>query len=251
MRDNALQVEYVVAGRAILWSRASLFGGVAPAHPMPVENETVSIQPFPATRGITGQAGMVVQSVSRGIGVTLTGYVAGELAYAGTSLPLLAMPHHSFGQSWIGGGAATGIALSTKSALETCTELLNARRGRLRPEQFQALARQLNALLSDEDELVASRIDVSAVSLDGLIEFIVHHQPARHPNIAITRDGRFSASWMQSRQTKITLTFDANRIGGDWVGVDLGANPPALHRGAFLVDSLSGIAQPFRTWIKA
>jgi hypothetical protein len=112
----------------------------------------------------------------------------------------------------------------------------------LQADQITALQRQLAALL-DADDPPEQR--VSLLSLDGLISFLAQHRPAIHPNLSLTADGRFSASWQQGRRAKLTLTFD--REGGDWVGVDLDAKRRAT--GGFVVNSLAGIAQPYRSWM--
>jgi hypothetical protein len=152
---------------------------------------------------------------------------------------------------FLGKGSTTPINIAgKKSAFETCHNLLIARRGLLTVEQFSALDRQLKSLLAeDDDNLETTEISVSPTSLDGLIEFLARHRPDSHPNIALTREGRFTASWSRGKRAKITLIFD--REGGDWVGVDLDSQPTARASGAFVINSLAGIAQPFRTWIKA
>jgi len=137
-----------------------------------------------------------------------------------------------------------------KSSLAVCSDLLLARRGLLTVEQVSAIQRQLQSLLGTEDDEFESRdIVISPTSLDGLIEFLARINPDAHPNISVSRDGRFTASWSHGKRAKITLIFD--REGGDWVGVDLEARPPVRSAGAFVVNSLAGITQPFRSWIKA
>ena len=137
-----------------------------------------------------------------------------------------------------------------KSAFEVCTDLLLARRGLLPVEQVSAIQRQLQSLLGTEDDEFESRdIAISPISLDGLIEFLARNNPDSHPNISVSRDGRFMASWSHGKRAKITLIFD--REGGDWVGVDLDTRPPIRDAGAFVVNSLFGITKPFRSWIKA
>ena len=137
-----------------------------------------------------------------------------------------------------------------KSALTVCTDLLLARRGLLSIEQVSAIQRQLQSLLGTEDDEFESRdTAISPISLDGLIEFLARNNPDSHPNISLSRDGRFMASWSHGKRAKITLIFD--REGGDWVGVDLDTRPPIRDAGAFVVNSLFGITKPFRSWIKA
>lgn len=142
-----------------------------------------------------------------------------------------------------------GYATDNKSALAICRDLLSARRGLLTTEQVVALENQLNSLLADDDELEASGITISPTSLDGLIEFLAMHLPDVHPNISVSREGRFTASWLHGKKAKITLSFDQE--GGDWVGVDLRKETLERKTGAFVINSLAGIAQPFRSWIKA
>jgi hypothetical protein len=260
MSNNAPQIEQVMAGRAILWSDASESGSV-PAHVMPTANETGDESTRP--RHVTSQTNLITIDPSQNadvvLGVAWVGHafgadlLASKSAFARTLLPFLILPQPISTQAapeTILTSAATGTPLPSKSILATCRDLLNSRRGLLRPEQFAALLRQINALLLDEDELIANRVVVSAASLDGLIEFIVRHQLPTHPNVAIARNGRFTASWTHGKRAKITLTFDANRVGGEWIGVDLGIQPPARHDGAFIIDSLAGIARPFQSWIK-
>jgi hypothetical protein len=148
-------------------------------------------------------------------------------------------------------GNATPINISDKqSAFEICHDLLLARRGLLTVEQVAALDRQLKSILADEeDNFELSGISVSPTSLDGLIKFLARHRPASHPNIALTREGHFTASWLGGKRAKVTLIFDQE--GGDWIGVDLESRPAVRCAGAFVVNSLAGIAQPFRSWIKA
>jgi hypothetical protein len=178
--------------------------------------------------------------------------LADEFAKCVGTATIYQLPHHGSLTAGLESAAATDVPFAIESALVTCSELLRARRGLLQHEQFEALGRQLDALLSDEDELVAEGIVVSVVSLDGLIGFLARHRWAgQHPNIAITRDGRFSASWVHGWGAKVTLAFDTNGIGGEWVGVDIGTRPPVRREGAFVLDSLDGVLQPFRSWIKS
>lgn len=146
-------------------------------------------------------------------------------------------------------GNATPInILGARTAFEIASELLFARRGILTPNQFIALCRQIRSLLTDESGNAIQSV-ISQTSLDGLIGFLSRHRPDSHPNVALTRDGRFSASWLFGKRAKITLVFD--RVGGEWTGVNLDAQPVIRGSGAFVVNSLSGIAKPFRSWIKA
>jgi hypothetical protein len=131
------------------------------------------------------------------------------------------------------------------SRLAQSTMLLDARRGLISDVQYGALYRQLTSLLGDDENVGTHQ--VSIISLDALITFLGQHQPNTHPNISLGRDGRFAASWTPSKKQKVTLFFD--RDGGDWIGIDLLATPPRA-TGSFIVSSLSGIARPFRNWIK-
>jgi hypothetical protein len=145
------------------------------------------------------------------------------------------------------GGPVWIVGSGPSSALGKSCELLEARRGLLRSEQYEAFRRQLSALLSDEDELNRRGIGPSMISLDALVQFVARHQPRVHPNISMDRNGRFSASW-GGRRAKVTLVFDQE--GGDWTGIDLDARPPVRATGAFVLDSLAGVGQRFRDWIK-
>lgn len=145
------------------------------------------------------------------------------------------------------GAAAAAGSLSTKSALERSLELLQSRRGLLWSDQVLALERQLNSLLSDEDELVENGMTISTASLDGLVDFLAAHRPHTHPRLSLTRNGRFAASWSPYNRAKLTLIF--TREAADWVGVDLDATTPVRDKGVVLIDSLNGMPLPFRSWI--
>jgi hypothetical protein len=110
-----------------------------------------------------------------------------------------------------------------------------------------ALERQLNSLLSDEDELVENGMTISTASLDGLVDFLAAHRLHTHPRLSLTRNGRFAASWSPYSRAKLTLIF--TREAADWVGVDLDATTPVRDKGVVLIDSLNGMPPPFRSWI--
>jgi hypothetical protein len=140
---------------------------------------------------------------------------------------------------------AADVSIGRTSA--QCYLLLLSRRGLLADEQFFALRRQLSSIFAAADE--SDDVTVSLTSLDGLIEFLARNQPDSHPSVSVGRDGRFAASWMHGPRAKVTLVFD--RTGGEWAGVDLEARPPVRGKGSFVVNSLFGITQTFRNWIKA
>lgn len=145
------------------------------------------------------------------------------------------------------GGATPRHSLWKQSSLAICLDLVSSRQGLLTSDQALSLQRQLKSLLAEDEEGNAPA--VSPTSLDGLIGFLISNLPDRHPNLSIARDGRFSASWSCGPRAKATLLFEQE--GGDWTGVDLEANPPFRQTGAFVINSLTGISQPFRSWIKA
>jgi hypothetical protein len=126
-------------------------------------------------------------------------------------------------------------------------KFLSFRKGLLSPEQLHSLELQMTALLAEGDDGELAAPEVSLLSLDTLIEFLSRYRPRTHPNLAIAKSGLFSASWTHGRRAKITLSFD--RDGGEWVGVDLDAK--IRNSGAFVRDSLAGIALPYREWITA
>lgn len=130
-----------------------------------------------------------------------------------------------------------------KSPFETCLEILQARRGLLAEKQLTSLQRQVSFLLLPE-----GAPSVSTGSLNGLIDFIGRHKPVAHPNLSLTRNGKFAASWSSGPRAKVTLTFD--RDGGDWVGMDLTKAPAVRASGAFVIDSLAGLTQPFKSWVQ-
>jgi hypothetical protein len=136
-----------------------------------------------------------------------------------------------------------------RTALATCSELLQSRRGLLRPHEVSALERQLTSLLSDHDEIAESGLTVSTASLDGLIAFLSAHRPNMHPRLSLTRSGLFAASWSPHGRAKLTLTFTHD--AAEWVGVDLAALPPVRGNAAIVIGSLAGMRQPFRGWITA
>jgi hypothetical protein len=127
------------------------------------------------------------------------------------------------------------------STLSSCKELLAARKGLLSYDQFESLGKQLTSLLLDLDD----GLQISIVSLDALISFLSKHRPPQ-PNIALTKHGRFTASWTSGRRAKITLTFDQE--GGTWVAVNLDDGTRAI--GAFVINSLDGISRPYRGWVR-
>jgi hypothetical protein len=200
--------------------------------------------------------GHFLAGIANGSVQTLIGS-GGALAVANGSV----LTFTNSGGALVGGGPAltiiggSGSALTSyvgssddaTSVLARCCELLQSRRGLLRPYEIVALERQLIALLSDADEIAESELTVSMRSLDGLIEFLAEHRPRVHPRLSLTRAGLFAASWSPHPRAKLTLTFTPD--AAEWVGVDLVATPPARGAGAFVIGALAGMPQPFRGWI--
>jgi hypothetical protein len=104
--------------------------------------------------------------------------------------------------------------------LSRCLHVLAIRRMHLSDAQVTALTRQLNALLADEDELQEAGLSASEASLNGLIDFLAAHQAVAHPNLSVTRNDNFAASWSPHRQRKLTLIFKPSGAG-EWIAIDL------------------------------
>ena len=119
------------------------------------------------------------------------------------------------------------------------------RRIHLSDAQVTALTQQLNALLADEDELKQAGLSISEASLNGLIDFLATHQEAAHPNLSVTRNGYFAASWSPRRRRKLTLIFEPSGAG-EWIAIDLDPAHP-LHEKGWLPD----IPHRFADWMSA
>jgi hypothetical protein len=123
--------------------------------------------------------------------------------------------------------------------------LLAARHDSINAESFHGLVRQVLAILSDDDELASHRIMPRVESFEGLLNFLSVRKPT-HPNLSLSRDGRFVASWSPTPKSKLTLTFKT-RNGGDWVGVNL-VDPRSKGNGPFETTSLK-LPEPFADWM--
>jgi hypothetical protein len=253
MSSETHPIQDVIAGRDILQQMPFGSDSLLADHSAQ-DDSSPTIERGNLTRAVRVRVTQTEES--SGVGLAVWGTTLPSLvAVSGVGVPSAAFVSYSalvdesFMPVFVLGSATTEYAAEKKSAFATCSVLLSARRGLLADGQFSALGRQLESLLADNDELQARGITVSPTSLDGLIKFLALHRSDAHPNVALTRDGRFTASWSRGKRAKITLVFD--RDGGDWVGVDLNSAPPLRKTGAFVVTSLDGISQPFRSWIKA
>jgi hypothetical protein len=129
------------------------------------------------------------------------------------------------------------------TSLERCLYALQLRRSLLTGTQTEALERQLEALLSEEDE--AESTEVSELSLLGLVDFLSEHKTLAHPHLSITRNGYFAASWSPRRRAKLTIIFNP-RGTADWIAIDLDATHPVHEKG-----SLSNLPANFAMWMRA
>jgi len=129
--------------------------------------------------------------------------------------------------------------------LMRCLRVLDSRSLILSERQANALRRQLRALLADENELAEAGISVSIATLHELIDFLATADNKQHPNLSITRDGYFSASWSPRRRAKLTMVFKgASRV--DWVAVDLDHTPVISAKGDF-----AHIPPEIESWMSA
>jgi hypothetical protein len=177
-----------------------------------------------------------------------------ELAGGVLVLPSNQTPNVYPGRAWalsaITGGQPTHkppIANSNPNVDQTptltrCLRALVARGPVLSERQTLALRRQLRVLLSDEKELSEAGISVSVVSLHGLIDFLAGNDNKIHPNLSITRDGYFAASWSPRKRAKLTLVF--KEAAAEWIAVDLDRARPATQKG-----SLSEIPPVIASWM--
>lgn len=139
-----------------------------------------------------------------------------------------------------GSPAAGGL-----STLSHCVDVLACRRMHLSDVQVTALTRQLNALLADEGELKEAGLAVSETSLDGLIDFLAAHRGLAHPNLLVTRNGYFAASWSPHRRSKLTIIFEPSGAG-EWMAIDLDPAHRVHEKGR-----LPDIPHRFADWISA
>jgi hypothetical protein len=129
------------------------------------------------------------------------------------------------------------------TSLERCLYALQSPRSLLTGTQTEALERQLQALLSEEDE--AESTEVSELSLLGLIDFLSEHKTLAHPRLSITRNGYFAASWSPHRRAKLTIIFNPGGTA-DWIAIDLDATHPVHEKG-----SLPNLPDDFAMWMRA
>jgi hypothetical protein len=146
------------------------------------------------------------------------------------------------GAAFIGSSA---LGVDPSPTLTRSLGELDLRRSVLSPGPFEALQRQLRALLEDEGELADAGISVSPASLHALIDFLASNDGRAHPNISITRTGSFAASWSPKKHAKLTLVF-VTPGAGQWVAVDLDEKPPTTGEG-----SIKDLPPQFERWMTA
>jgi hypothetical protein len=141
--------------------------------------------------------------------------------------------------------ARTPTQKTARSTAGLFLALLAARHNSISAESFRGLVRQVLAILSDDDELISHRIKPRVESFEGLINFLSVRRPT-HPNLSISRDGCFVASWSPTAKSKLTLTFKTEN-GGDWVGVNL-VDPRSKGNGPFETAAVE-LPEPFADWM--
>src|SRR6266436_4532517 len=139
---------------------------------------------------------------------------------------------------------AHGLAADSSSpSLSRCLRALRLRRNLLTDTQTEALERQLEALLSGEDEPESPVVSES--SLHRLIDFLSEHEALAHPSLSIMRSGYFATSWSPRRRAKLTIIFNPGGTA-DWIAIDLDATHPVHEKG-----SLPNLPDDFVTWMRA
>jgi len=139
---------------------------------------------------------------------------------------------------------AHGLAADSSSpSLSRCLRALRLRRNLLTDTQTEALERQLEALLSGEDEPESPV--VSEASLHRQIDFLSEHEALAHPSLSIMRSGYFATSWSPRRRAKLTIIFNPGGTA-DWIAIDLDATHPVHEKG-----SLPNLPDDFVTWMRA
>ena len=172
--------------------------------------------------------------------LAMSGTFAGQLGFVAGSAGLV--------EVCAGCTAAPSAPSAVVDPAPTLTRALRAlesRRSVLSARQFEALQRQLRALLEDERELNEAGISISFASLHGLIDFIAGNDARAHPNLSITRDGYFAASWSPRKRAKLTLTFRGEGQG-EWVSADLDTAPPTTSKG-----EIKDLPAHFEHWMTA
>ncbi|WP_441231446.1 hypothetical protein AB7828_24885 [Tardiphaga sp. 215_C5_N2_1] len=119
------------------------------------------------------------------------------------------------------GGAST-VEIARPSLRSKYLIFLATRRSVLGTNQFAGLAKQINILLENEDELAVLDSPQSLASFRGLLKFLASRNP-KHPSLSISKAGLFVASWSPAKRAKLSLTF-VDHEGGDWFGMSLDEN---------------------------
>jgi hypothetical protein len=171
--------------------------------------------------------------------------VSGTVATTGITLTGIAVVHVDANVALASGTASANAQPplgSDSSSLTRSLRALHLRRNLLTGTQTEALERQLQALLSDEDEVESP--DISEPSLHGLIDFLSEHRALAHPRLSITRNGYFAASWSPRRRAKLTIIFNPGGTA-DWIAIDLDATHPVHDKG-----SLPNLPDDFAMWMR-
>lgn len=137
--------------------------------------------------------------------------------------------------------AAEGVRSSSLSIL---LAFLALRRPVLTKEQFDALARQLEALLGDEESIDRVVNAQTVASFRGLIRFLVAFKPT-HPSLSINRQGLFVASWSPKKRAKLSLTFKDHQ-GGPWFAVSL--DDDLSEDGEFTIENCT-LLSAYASWL--
>jgi hypothetical protein len=147
----------------------------------------------------------------------------------------------------LSGNSSNAAEALRPSVLSAYLALLAIHRFVLTEAQFVALARQLEALLGDEDGMYGVLSARSFASFRGLIGFLAARKSSKiiHPSLSISRQGLFIASWSPKKRAKLSLTFDDHE-GGSWFAVSLedGIN----EEGYFALANLRPLSQ-YATWL--
>jgi hypothetical protein len=97
---------------------------------------------------------------------------------------------------------------SSETTVKRFSEALGEWRGLLAPDHFDAMTRQIDRLLSDQEELDEDKIVPSLSSFDDLLAFLSARPWDRAPAVGLNKRGHFSVSWGKPHpHTDVTLTF--------------------------------------------
>jgi hypothetical protein len=147
----------------------------------------------------------------------------------------------------LSGNSSNAAEAFRPPVLSAYLALLAIHRFVLTEAQFVALARQLEALLGDEDGMYGVLSARSFASFRGLIGFLAALKSSKiiHPSLSISRQGLFIASWSPKKRAKLSLTFDDHE-GGSWFAVSL--EDAVNEEGYFALGNLRPLSQ-YATWL--